>query len=331
LLDAAGNRELIFRDPRISSTSPIPLAPRRVPPVLSPTLATEPSAAGEMIIMDIYQGLDDIPRGTIRQLRVIQILPKTTWLANQPLIGFAGEENARAILGTVPVEPDGSARFLVPAHKPVLFQALDQEGFAVQTMRSSTCVQPGERTACVGCHEHRMSAPKTAGVPLAMRRTPSTLDPGELGGEPFSFVRFVQPVLDRHCVRCHGGEKTEKDVNLTGAPHEGFTKSYWALCGRPGDFDDARTNPEQAAAALVPRFGQRNQIQTTPPGGRYGALGSRLIKMLRAGHQGVQLTDGDQRRLAAWVDCNAVFHGTYDPAGQARQLSGQPLPMPAIQ
>ncbi|MEI6786791.1 MAG: hypothetical protein WCQ21_38445, partial [Verrucomicrobiota bacterium] len=305
LLDAAGNRELIFRDSRIGSTSPIPLAPRPLPPVLSSTLAAEPSAAGEMLITDIYQGLGGVPRGTIQQLRVIQILPKTTWLANQPLVGFAGEENARAILGTVPVERDGSARFLVPSHKPVLFQALDKDGFAVQTMRSTTSVQPGERTACVGCHEHRMTAAASAAMPLALRRPPSVLDPGELGGSPFSFVRLVQPVLDRHCVRCHGGKKTEKGINLTDAPWEGFTRSYWALCGKPGDFDDLKTNPEHAAAALVPRFGMRNQIQTTPSGGRYGALGSRLIKMLRAGHQELKLPDADVRRLAAWVDCNA--------------------------
>ena len=59
----------------------------------------------------------------------------------------------------MPVEADGSARFVVPAHRPILFQALDQDGFAYQTMRSTTSVQAGERTACVGCHEHRMSAP----------------------------------------------------------------------------------------------------------------------------------------------------------------------------
>jgi hypothetical protein len=331
LLDAAGNRELIYRHPEVGSTSPIPLVPRRVPPVLAPTLATEQSEVGELIVNDIYHGLGALPRGTVKELRVIQIFPKTTWLANQPLIGFAGEENARAILGTVPVEPDGSVRFLVPARKPILFQALDGNGFAVQTMRSTTSVQPGERTSCIGCHEPRMVAPGAVGQPLALLRPPSHLEPGELGGEPFSFGRFVQPVLDRHCVRCHGGEKTEKGVNLTGTPRGGFSTSYWTLCGKPGEFDGAATNPEKAASALVPRFGQRNQIQTTPPGGRYGALGSRLLMMLRAGHQEVKLSDGDLRRLAAWVDCNAVFHGAYDPAGPTSQLSGQPLPMPAIQ
>ena len=101
------------------------------------------------------------PRGTIKQLRLVQIFPKTTWIADSPRIGIAGEENARAILGTVPVEADGSARFIVPAHKPILFQALDKDGFAYQTMRSTTYVQPGERISCVGCHDTQNSTPPT--------------------------------------------------------------------------------------------------------------------------------------------------------------------------
>lgn len=327
LLDAAGNRELVYRDPHISSTTPIPLKPQPVPPSLPNTLAQNAPPTGEMLITDIYQGLGNVPRGTIKQLRVIQIFPKTTWIANSPRIGVAGEENARAILGTVPVEADGSARFVVPARKPILFQALDADGFAYQTMRSITSVQPGERTACVGCHEHRMAAPPAmASVPLAQQRAPSALDPGELGGRPFSFVEVVQPVLDRHCVRCHGGEKTEKEIDLTATPLNGFTRSYWALCGH-----DPRKASAGAETPLVPRFAQRNQIQITAPGGHNGALGSRLMKLLREGHEGVKLGNSDLRRLAAWIDCNAVFYGTFDPAEQAKQLVGERTTMPPIQ
>ena len=114
------------------------------------------------------KGLGGVPRGTIRELRVVQIFPKLTHVANQPPVGMASEENPRAILGTVPVEADGSARFLVPASRPLLFQALDADGFAYQTMRSVTYVQPGERISCVGCHERPTSPPADRG-----RRGPS--------------------------------------------------------------------------------------------------------------------------------------------------------------
>ena len=160
---------------------------------------------------------------------------------------------------------------------------------------------------------------------------PSPIDPGELGGRPFSFMRVVQPVLDKHCIRCHRGEEPPEGVDLTGAPHEGFTRSYWSLCGGPKEFWGAETNPQKAAEALVPRFGARNQIQVTPPGGVYGARGSRLIKLLRAGHHKTKLSPGELRRLGAWIDCNAIFYGVYDPAEQAKQLAGEDVAMPAIQ
>jgi cytochrome c553 len=307
----------------------MPLRPQPIPPALSSTL-TAKAPAGEMLVTDIYQGLGDVPRGAIKELRIVQIFPKTTYVVNSPRIGVAGEENTRAILGTVPVEADGSARFIVPAHKPVLFQALDKDGFAYQTMRSTTYVQPGERTSCVGCHEHRMSAPtKTRAVPLAMQRPPSRIEPGELGGRPFAFVEVIQPVLNNHCVKCHSGPEAKKGIVLTGEPQSGFTRSYVSLCGDPTL--PTKQGKPPVADPLVPRFAQRNQIQMTPVGGVHGALGSRLMKMLRAGHNDVKLSDADLRRLAAWIDCNAVFYGSFDPADQAKQLAGQPIPMPEIQ
>ncbi|MBM4000254.1 MAG: hypothetical protein FJ297_12095 [Planctomycetes bacterium] len=329
LLDAFGNREFLYRDPNIGSTNPCLLQPRDMPPVVTSGLANDAPDTGVMTVVDVYEGLGDVPRGTIKELRIIQIFPKTTHVANAPLIGMAGEENARAILGTVPIEADGSAHFIVPARKPILFQTLDQDGFAYQTMRSLTYVQPGERTSCVGCHESRMIAPTRVDA-LAARRAPSIIEPGELGGRPFSFVEIVQPVLDRHCVACHDGESPDGGIDLTATPHGGFTRSYVALCG-DRNFSGGGTNPVNAAEALVPRFGARNRIQTTPPGGMYGALGSRLIKILKVGHHDVRLTDGEYRRLAAWIDCNAVFYGVYHPDDQARQLRGEVFGMPDVQ
>ena len=331
LLDAWGNRELIYRDPEIGSTNPCPLVPRAKPPALPSSLHPEAPPTGEMTLIDVYEGLGDVPRGTIKQLRVVQIFPKTTHVANDPPIGLAREENGRAILGTVPVEPDGSARFLVPAGKPLLFQALDRDGFAYQTMRTTSYVQPGERISCVGCHEHRRRAPvrKDLNV-MALGRAPSEIEPGELGGRPFSYVEVVQPVLDKHCVRCHGGERTDGGIDLTGTPHEGFTRSYVSLLGDV-DFWHVGTNPDSAAKALVPRFGGRNQVQVTPPGGMYGALGSRLMKLLRSRHEDVSLAPGEIRRLAAWIDLNAIFYGVNLAELQACQLRGEVVAMPEIQ
>lgn len=327
LLDASGNRELLYRDLDIGSTNPCPLRPRPAPPVLPSQLPENPPPTGEVALMDVYQGLGDVPRGAIKQLRIVQIFPKLTVVANTPPIGLAHEENGRALLGTVPVEEDGSACFTVPAQKPLLFQALDEHGFAYQTMRTVTYVQPGERVSCVGCHENRMTAPPGG---KAFRRAPSAIQPEEFGAGPFSYVRVVQPVLDRHCVACHSGEAPAGGLDLTAAPQEAFTRSYWSLCGG-ANFDGPGTNAENAAKALVPRFGARNQIQVTPPGGLYGARGSRLLAMLGDGHHDVTLEPHEWRRLAAWIDANAIFYGAYDPERQRMQLAGEPIGMPDIQ
>ena len=341
LIDTFGNRELIYRDSVISSTNPCPLRPRRRPPVITGDLPPDAPPTGEIVMSDVYRGLGPVRRGTVKALRIIQIFPKTTNLGDRPAIGAAREENARAILGTVPVEADGSAMFIAPARIPVLFQALDADGLAVQTMRSVTYLQPGERVSCVGCHEPVSSAPPTLGRTRAMARPPARIDPGTLGGRPFSFMEVVQPVLTRHCAKCHTGAKPKKGIDLSPTPHKGFTKSYWSLCG-DRNFWGRGTNPKNAAEALVPRFGARNVIQVTPPGGMYGSPGSRLLKMLRAGHMSaatptepskaqVKLSADDIRRIAAWIDCNATFYGVYDPKAQARQLKGLPVPMPDIQ
>jgi hypothetical protein len=195
-------------------------------------------------------------------------------------------------------------------------------------MRSTTYVQPGERISCIGCHEHRMSAPPAAAVPLAMQRPPSRIEPGELGGRPFGFFEVVQPVLNQHCVKCHSGPDAKKGIVLTGEPLNGFTRSYLSLTSDPPPLKEPR---QSTVEPLVPRFASRNQIQMTPVGGSCGALGSRLMKMLRAGHQEVKLCDADLRRLAAWIDCNAIFRGSYDPAEQAKQLAGERIGMPEIQ
>ena len=83
----------------------------------------------------------------------------------------------------------------------------------------------------------------------------------------------------------------------------------------------------------VPRrfIGEQDGRRANQRAGQHGALGSRLLKMLRAGHNDVQLSDSDLRRLAAWIDCNAVFHGTFNAAEQAKQLAGERLGMPEIQ
>jgi hypothetical protein len=81
------------------------------------------------------------------------------------------------------VEADGSAHFNAPTGKLLYFQAIDEEGLAVQSMRSGTYLHPGERLTCQGCHEARHLAPSSpTQPPLALLRPPSEIRPEEADG-----------------------------------------------------------------------------------------------------------------------------------------------------
>jgi len=319
-MDRFGNMELLYREQGISSMYPVPLAPRPRPPVIPSTLDPELGKEGEFMVTDVNRSLLAMPAGRpIRMLRVYQILPKTrTHIANQPRIGHANAESARMLLGTVPVEKDGSAYFRAPAGKPLYFQAVDADGRAVQSMRSSVYLQPGERRSCVGCHERPGVAPASRQT-LAAVRPPSEITAGPDGARPFSFPRLVQPVLDRHCTGCHDGSSGEdrSKLILTGQPADPFTQSYDNL--RPF----VRWH-EWGGESISP-------IVTRP--GRQGTDESPLVRILTDDnhHEAVQLPESDRRRLYLWLDGNAPFYGTYEEDQLRAQQLGQAIGPPAVQ
>ncbi|MHC4737252.1 MAG: HzsA-related protein, partial [Planctomycetota bacterium] len=245
-IDRFGNRELIYRDSSISCLSPIPLRPRPRPPIIpSKTVQTAEAirrTGGKIpqetiTIVNIYDSDFVWPEGTkVAALRIIQALPKTTPPPNKPRIGIATQTNARAVLGTVPVEADGSAYFEAPVGKAIYFQALDAGGMAIQSMRSATYVHPGEQLSCLGCHEPKHRVPKQpTRRPLALKRPPSKIQPDVDGSNPFNYVRLVQPVLERNCVTCHQQQQV-LDFDLTGEIEgdNGWTRSYHNLAEKYG-------------------------------------------------------------------------------------------------
>ncbi len=328
LLDAWGNKELLYRDPAISCLSPIPLRPRRRPPVIPHVTAegrpqvtratpdtsgpppSDPPRTAPVGLINVYDGFKPWPEGTIiKALRIIQVLPKATPVHNVPRIGYGSEKGARAVLGTVPVEADGSAYFSVPTGKVVFFQALDARGLAVQSMRSCTYVHPGQRLVCQGCHEprHRAPAPPKR-FALAMRRPPSDIQPDVAGSNPFSFPRLVQPVLERHCVACHAKEPKAMDLGKgdAGKNRYGWYTSYANLRTYAFYFGKFEATYD---GWTLPR--------TTP--GEFGARASKLFALLEKDHYAVKLSKADLHRITLWLDCNSDFLGSYDdPEAQAR-------------
>lgn len=218
-MDREGRRELLVSDPRLPCQQPVPLMPRRRPPV-RPSLVDYRKSTGTYYVQDIYAGpaLKGVPRGTVARLRVVALEFRPAGIGNNdsdgpgggalistPVALGNGTWDVKVVLGETPVQPDGSAFFTVPARTPVYFQAVDTNGFAVQTMRSWSTLQPGEVQSCVGCHEHKNSAPPTDRYrgTLALARGPQRLEPFHGPARGFSFPKEIQPILDRHCVRCH--------------------------------------------------------------------------------------------------------------------------------
>ena len=308
-IDRFGNRELIYRDPAISCLSPIPLRARPVPPIIpdgtTQTAGSEPRPA-TIAVMDMYNSDFEWPEGTkITALRMIQVLPKSTPPSNKPRIGIANQTNARAVLGTGPVEADGSVFCEAPVGKLIYFQALDETGMAVQSMRSGTYVHPGEQLTCLGCHEskHIASRPpfEAARTPLALRRAPSPIEPEPEGSNPYSYARLVQPVLDRHCVECHVKEDA---LDLRGIIEGdyGWTRSYTNLARDYGFYFDAG----KGSVRSKDHGGSRTVA------GRFGARASALLPFLGEEHYGTKLSGEEFHRIALWLDCNSEFYGAYE-------------------
>lgn len=301
LLDAFGNQELLYRDPDITSMYPLPLAARPKPVAHSSAVDWQGTQEGRFLMQDVYEGMPGVARGAVKTLRIVGVVPKVQPHMNQPMLGVSAEDTGKFVLGTVPVEADGSAFFRVPSGVPVFFQALNEDGQAVQTMRTLTYVQPNQTLSCIGCHESRDRAPAVLKFPLAARRAPSNLTPGPSGSWPLRYDQLVQPVLDRWCVRCHqsgGGDGLAAKLDLT------LAQSYLNLISFGGE------NLKKAAF-------ERDRSLV----GQGTAGTSRLWHLLAQGqgHQGIQLDAESRQRLLTWLDTYAQRQGSFSDQ-QEREL-----------
>ncbi len=301
--DADGQLEPLYRDPEISTVYPIPVRPQPLPPVLAAQAKPDGPHEGRFLLADVYRGLGEVKHGDIKQLRIVAVPPKTHPTMNFPSMGLTHDDPGKCVLGTVPVEADGSAWFRVPSGVTLFFQALDARGLAVQTMRSATYAQPGETVGCIGCHEPRTQTASAKPV-LASLREPSRITPGPEGSWPLRFDRLIQPVLDQQCVSCHApGAKDAKaaQFDLSAA------KSYDSLVsyGKPNLADQIM-------------YGYRQGF--SKPGEGLAATSPLLALLSKPeGHYQVKLDAQTRERFAVWMDTYAQRLGSFS-ADQERRL-----------
>jgi len=312
----------------------MPIAPRKRPPVV-PARVDLAKDSGTFHVQNVYVGqfMDRVKPASVKFIRVVEAPNKRTfpphgigdWTparsadSHHPVALNWNHYNNKRILGRAPVEADGSAYITVPAGRFVYFQLLDEDGMMIHSMRSGTMLQGGEEASCVGCHEdHLKPVASATRRSMALKRAPSTLEPwhGPAPAQKFSYAVEVQPVLDKHCVKCHDYHKAdsadEKErkaaaINLSGDKGPAFNLSYTNLLSRspavwtrikPGDAKPLVSSAGAGPTKVIPPYS-------------WGSHQSRLVDMLRKGHSKTRLSAEDLDRIITWIDLNVPYYPSH--------------------
>jgi hypothetical protein len=362
-MDLQGHRELLVSDSNLPCCQPVPLAPRPRPFTRSNRVFYNQDS-GTYYLQDIYvgPGLAGIPRGTVKKLRVVALDYRAAGVGNNGSAGPGGGAlvstpvaigngawDVKTVLGEVKVYEDGSAMFTVPARTPVYFQAVDARGCVVQTMRSWSTLQPGEYFGCVGCHEHKNSAPPTENYGFSLAMKAGLQAPEPFYGPPrgFSFPKEIQPILDAHCIRCHKdraavqeffagksrppilgntpssraigvGARDELAFSLLGDLDQDsdakrrWSDSYLVLTqARPDRWDGTgHAFRGNPQGRVVNWISSQSVPQELPPRSA-GSSRSALLPLLEGGHKEVRLSREELDKIACWIDLAVPYCGSY--------------------
>ncbi len=359
MMDIHGNRELIYKG-KHNAYYAMPLKARTAPPAIPDRVkwpkigANEKVASGVLYSNDVFDNAPKILKEKGKYVRVGVMDPKsyTTWHKtvqhDGPAISVFQADGVKRILGTVPIESDGSICMEIPAGIAVYFQILDEKKQCIHVMRSFTGVMPGETRGCFGCHESKLSTranqQTASSTSIAMRKGPRKPVAPPWGTETtISYARFVQPVLDKHCAKCHQDPKHKAfaKLNMTSRPSSHrwrtrvhtrpddvspFTEPYLTLVGGGQRWGGRQKKMPLSGVYVVESYnsgGDGSDLKTLPPYSAFSPV-STLIKNASSGkHYKVKIPEADLEKLVAWVDLNGPYLGDeeirkmYDPISYA--------------
>ena len=288
---------------------PRPIVPR-VRERLVPRRMDTGEPTGRLVLANVNygRGMTGVEPGDIKKLLVLESLPKPVnfnmpghpmfQISHMEPLTIGGSFCLARVIGTVPVEADGSAYFELPAMRSLFFVALDENDLSVKRMQSFVTVQPGETTSCSGCHEQRTNTPPPTGALEALARSPSRIEPFPGIPDVLDFPRDIQPILDRYCVECHNPDRREGNVDLCGDRTPVYSNAYWTIVKRRL-ISDARNGHGNRAPRTI------------------GSSASRLLDYFDGSHEGVEITERERMTLILWIETGATYPGTY-----ASYLSG---------
>ncbi len=260
-------------------------------------------STGTLVLTNVYEGrnMAGVNPGEVKKLLVIESLPKPiNYTGGMEPLSYGGTFTLERVVGTVPVEADGSANFELPPMRSFFFIALNDQDQSIKRMQSFTSVMPGEVNSCVGCHEPRTQTPVnnfSGGKVQALNRPASLIQPVADVPDVFDFPRHIQPILDRHCVKCHNPTKYAGRVILTGDQGPLYSIAYYNLSTR-GLIADGRNLPKSNYA---PRT--------------IGDIASRLMKKVDGNHNDTKVSLPERRILQYWINTGAPWPGTYAALG----------------
>lgn len=332
-MNVDGERELLVSDPRISCNQPVLATPRKRPFRRS-TSVDYKKEDGVYYMQNIYEGngLKGVAPGTIKKLRVVEIEFRAASVGQAYGEGKGGGGHAgspvgvgnaswdvKRVLGVADVHPDGSAFFKVPARKPLYFQALDEKGRVVQTMRSWSTLQPGETQSCVGCHEHKNTVP-VSGHPISkgMHVGIQSLAQEEREGvRTFSYLDEIQPIWNKHCISCHDGVKQQMSLKgdmkvVDQQTRRKYAESYLNLthARKTGGNDSWQGDPRHPEVNWISSLSEPTLLAPYFAGSNT----SNLMKRLDNGHSDTKLSPEEIHKVALWIDLLVPQIGDYREA-----------------
>ena len=307
LMNEKGEAQEIYRLPQeiakagVLVHEPRPIMPRKRERAIPDRIIAREDT-GKLILTNVYEGrnMAGVEKGSIKELMVLETLPKPiNYTGGMDPLSYGGTFTLERIVGTVPVAEDGSAYMELPANRSLFFVAFDERGRAVKRMQSFMTVKPGETTSCVGCHEPRTQTPVNQGesTVVALRSAPNKVAPIPGVPDVFDFPRDIQPILDKHCLKCHDYDKRKGGVILTGDHGPMFSHSYVMLTIRR-QVTDGRNRPQSNYAPYA-----------------LGSAASPLMHKIEKHHNDVKLSAHERRMVQLWIDSGAAYPGTYAALG----------------
>ncbi len=317
LMDGDGNYEVLLeaqKGDKMTLHAPRPLMPREKPPALAPRFDPTTDEA-TFVLQDVTIGrnMAGVKPGMVKKLLIVEELPKPVSFQATKEPQFA-EHNIERVIGEVPVEADGSAYFKAPAGRSLVFLALDENDKCIKPMRSFVTAAPGEVLSCVGCHENRTIGPPP-GERLALKATlrpPSRPEmPVDLPNGIVDFPRDIQPILDKHCVKCHDAT-SKRPLTADHGPVVSF--GYAGIRAR----------------GLVDTGSSKGNIDPF----KGPSMAGKIVSYFEGKHKNVKVSAPELRMVKLWLDTGAHFPGTYAALGSGviadRIDQSQPTPAPLL-